>query len=211
MVCLLPQGTPPPTYTHSSRRGPQHTQHTASTAATPRYPRWSACRPGLGWRVNSARPHADKHAYARTRKHAQGEPEVNPNRHMHTHIHTNTHTYTLKWYTHTRTHARTRAHTQTQARTHAHTHGFISGEYAFCCSSIRFAGVFDDPLATLPTNPDLDQSGVSEKLRVNSEPKVNLTLTLNLRNPQRGKGSQNKISEIPSVDSTAHRLRFLGV
>jgi len=37
---------------------------------------------------------------------------------------------------------------------------------------------------------------------VNSEPEVNLTLTLNLRNPLRGKGSQNQISEIPSVDLT---------
>jgi len=36
MICLPPQGTPPP---HSSRYGPQHTQHTASTAATPHYPR----------------------------------------------------------------------------------------------------------------------------------------------------------------------------
>ena len=35
MICLPPQGTPPP---HSSRYGPQHTQHTASTAATPHYP-----------------------------------------------------------------------------------------------------------------------------------------------------------------------------
>ena len=35
MICLPPQGTPPP---HSSRYGPQHTQHTASTAATPPYP-----------------------------------------------------------------------------------------------------------------------------------------------------------------------------
>ena len=34
MLCLPPQGTPPP---HSSRYGPQHIQHTASTAATPRY------------------------------------------------------------------------------------------------------------------------------------------------------------------------------
>jgi len=36
MLCLPPQGTPPPK--HSSRHGPQRTQHTASTAATPRYP-----------------------------------------------------------------------------------------------------------------------------------------------------------------------------
>jgi len=35
MICLPPQGTPPP---HSSRYGPQHTQHTASIAATPHYP-----------------------------------------------------------------------------------------------------------------------------------------------------------------------------
>jgi len=35
MICLPPQGTPPP---HSSRHDPQRTQHTASTAATPPYP-----------------------------------------------------------------------------------------------------------------------------------------------------------------------------
>jgi len=47
------------------------------------------------------------------------------------------------------------------------------------------------------------ESGVSESLRVNSEPEVNLTPTLDLRTPQRGKGSQTQISENPSVDSTA--------
>jgi len=45
MICLPPQGTPPPT--HSSRHGPQRTQHTTNTAATPRYPqgrRQNPCR-----------------------------------------------------------------------------------------------------------------------------------------------------------------------
>jgi len=44
------------------------------------------------------------------------------------------------------------------------------------------------------SNLDLDQSGVSEKLRANHYP--------NLRNPHGGKVSQNQNSEIPSVDST---------
>jgi len=54
----------------------------------------------------------------------------------------------------------------------------------------------------IPSNPELDQSGVSDELRVNSYPWVNLTLALNLRTPQRGNGSQNQLSEIHSVDST---------
>jgi len=47
---------------------------------------------------------------------------------------------------------------------------------------------------------ELDQSGVSDELRVNSEPQVNLTLTLKLRNPQRRNSSRTQISEIPSVE-----------
>jgi len=50
MICLPPQGTPPP---HSSRYGLQHTQHTASTAATPHYPRDRKpsvkCEAYFGW------------------------------------------------------------------------------------------------------------------------------------------------------------------
>jgi len=56
----------------------------------------------------------------------------------------------------------------------------------------------------IPSNPDLDQSWVSESLRVNSYPWAYLTLSPNLRNPQRGKGAHNQISKIPSVDSTGH-------
>jgi len=57
MICLPPQGTPPPQ--HSSRHGPQRTQHTASTAATPRYPqgrRQYPCRRAGPTQTLHARP-----------------------------------------------------------------------------------------------------------------------------------------------------------